>query len=41
MAATSRTILDAFFVNKNICILIKISPKFVTKAPIDNSPALV
>ena len=29
------------FVNENVCILIKISLKFVTKKPIDNSPALV
>ena len=29
------------FANENVCILIKISPKFVPKGPIDNNPALV
>ena len=29
------------FMNKNVCILIRISLKFVPKGPIDNKPALV
>ena len=34
-------IFRCIFVNENICILIKISLKFVPKGPIDNNPALV
>ena len=34
-------IFRCIFVNEKICILIKISPKFVPKGPIDNNPALV
>ena len=34
-------ILRCIFVNKKFCNLIKISPKFVTKGPVDNNPALV
>ena len=30
-----------FVIEKNISILIKISPKFVTKGQIDNNPAVV
>ena len=42
MAAILKTIYsDAFFVKEKICILIKISLKFVPKGPIDNNPALV
>ena len=33
-------IFSCIFLNKNICILIKISPRFVPKGPIDNNPAL-
>ena len=29
------------FMNENFRILIEISPKFVSKGPIDNNPALV
>ena len=29
------------FLNKNLRILIQISPKFVSQGPIDNNPALV
>ena len=42
MAAISQLIFsDAFFVNEKFCILIKNSPKFVPKGPIDNNAALV
>ena len=42
MAAISQMIFsDAFSVNENFCISIKISLKFVSKGPIDNNPALV
>ena len=42
MAAFSQTIFfNAFFLNENFCVLIKISLKFVPKGPIDNKPALV
>ena len=34
-------IFRCIFLNENICILIKISLKFVPKGPIDNNPALV
>ena len=34
-------IFRCIFVNGNICILIKISLKFVPKGPIGNNPALV
>ena len=34
-------IFRCIFVNKNFCILIKISLKFVPMGPIDNDPALV
>ena len=34
-------IFRCIFVNEKICILIKISLKFVAKGPIDNNPALV
>ena len=34
-------IFQCIFVNEKFCILIKISPKFVAKGPIDNNPALV
>ena len=32
---------NAFFVNENICILIKMSLEFVPNGLIDNNPALV
>ena len=35
------TIFRCIFVNKNFCILIKISLKFVPGDPIDNNPSLV
>ena len=42
MAAISQTLFsDAFFLNEQFCILIKISLKFVPKSPTDNNPALV
>ena len=42
MAAISQTIFsDEIFVNEKICILIKISLKFVPKSQIDNNQALV
>ena len=42
MAAISQpTFSDAFFLNKNVRISIKISLKFVPKGPINNIPALV
>ena len=34
-------VFRCIFVNKNYCILIKISLKFVPKSPIDNKTALV
>ena len=34
-------IFRCIFVNEKICILIKISLKFVPRGPIDNNPALV
>ena len=34
-------IFRCIFLNENICILIRISMKFVPKCPIDNNPALV
>ena len=34
-------IFKCIFVNEKFCILIKISPTFVPKGPIDNPPALV
>ena len=34
-------ILSCIFINEKFCILIKISLKFVPKAPIDNIPALI
>ena len=34
-------IFKCIFLNENVWILIKISPKFVPKGPIDNKPALV
>ena len=34
-------ILRYIFVNEKLCILIRISLKFVPKSPIDNTPALV
>ena len=40
MAAISQTIFPDAFMNENICILTKISPKFVPKGPIGNNPAL-
>ena len=33
-------IFKLIFLNKNCCILIKISLKFVSKGPINNIPAL-
>ena len=33
--------IRCIFVNEKVCILIKISVKFVDKCPIDNNPALV
>ena len=42
MAAISQTIFsDAFYVNEEFCISIKISLNFVPKGVIDNNPALV
>ena len=42
MAAVSQTTLsNAFFMNKNVRISIKISLVFVPKGPINNIPALV
>ena len=42
MAATmADNIFKCIFVNEKLCIFIKISPKFVSKGPIDNKPALV
>ena len=42
MTAISQTTLsNPFFLNENIGISIEISPKFVTKSPIDNIPSLV
>ena len=42
MAAVSQTTLsNAFFMNENVRISIKISLKFVPKGPINNNPALV
>ena len=42
MAAISQTtFLNAFFLNENVRISIKISLKFVLKGPINNIPALV
>ena len=43
LAAISQTIFPdhEFFVNEKLCILIKISPKFVPEGPIDNNPALI
>ena len=42
MAATfADDIFEFIFVNENICILIKISLKFVPKGPIDNKAAMV
>ena len=42
MAAISQTTLsNAFFLNENVRISIKISLKFVPKGPINNNPALV
>ena len=42
MAAVSQTIvLDAFFVNEQFRILIKMSLKFVPKGLMNNKPALV
>ena len=34
-------IFKLIFLNENICISIKISPKYVPMGPIDNKPALV
>ena len=34
-------IFICIFVNEKLCILIKISPKFVVKGSIDNNPALL
>ena len=34
-------IFRCIFVNEKLCVLIKISLKFVPKDPIDNNPALV
>ena len=34
-------VFRCIFVNENVCILIKISLKFVPKKPIDNKTALV
>ena len=34
-------IVKCIFLNERVRILIKISPKFVPKGPIDNNPALV
>ena len=36
-----RRVFRCIFVNDKFCILIKISPKFVPKCPIDNTPAQV
>ena len=42
MAAISQPpFSDVLFMNENLYILIKISPKFVPKGPINNKPALV
>ena len=42
MATVSQTTYSyAFFMNENICILIRISRKFILKGPIDNKLALV
>ena len=42
MAAISHhDIFRCIFMNEKICILIKISQKFVPKGSIDNNPALV
>ena len=42
MAAISQTIFSyAFFVNEKLCILIKLSLKFVPKGQIYNNPALI
>ena len=42
MAAISQTTFsNAIFVNEKLCILIKISLKFVPKGPIDKNPVLV
>ena len=35
------SILECIFLNKNYCILIQISLKFIPKCPINNKPALV
>ena len=39
MAAILQTIFQMHFVNEKVCILIKISLKFVRKGPIDDNPA--
>ena len=42
MAATFQTIFaNAFLLNENVWILIKISLRFILKGPINNIPALV
>ena len=41
MAAISQPIFLMHFREWKFSILIKISPKFVAKGPIDNNPALV
>ena len=42
MTNISQTIFsDAFFVNQKFCILIQISPKFVSRGPINNIPSSV
>ena len=41
MVAISQTIYSDAFLWMKICVLIKISLKFVPKGPIDNNPALV
>ena len=40
MGAISQNSLRCIFVKENVCILIKISLKFVPGGPIDNNPAL-
>ena len=40
-AISQTTFSDAAFLNEKICILIKISPKFVPKSPVDNTAALI
>ena len=41
MAVISQTMFSDAISSEKFCILIKISPKFVPKGPIDNNPAMV